>query len=110
MRRFGCSEDDLRRESAKGGAGVQSEHVRLLLQHQGQRAHEYYRKTAAALPPADARSLVAAEIMGAIYYTILTKIEDAGYDVFSRVVRIPRPRRAWIALRTWMRIMAGSRR
>ena len=48
--------------------------------------------------------------MGAIYYAILTKIEDAGYDVFSRVVRIPRPRRALIALRTWMRIMAGSRR
>ena len=110
MRRFGCSEDDLQRESTKAGAGVQSEQVRLLLQHQGHRAHEYYRKAAAALPPTDAKSLVAAEIMGAIYYAILTKIEDAGYDVFSRVVRIPRPRRALIALRTWMRIMAGSRR
>ena len=110
MRKFGCSEDDLRREAERAGAGLQSEHVRRLLQHQGERARDYYRKAAAALPPSDAKSLVAAEIMGAIYYAILTKIERTGYDVFSRVVRIPRPRRALIALRTWITIMAGGRR
>ena len=44
----------------------------------------YYRRAAADLPPADARSLVAAEIMGGIYFEILRRIERAGYDVFSR--------------------------
>jgi phytoene synthase len=110
MRRFGCTEEDLRRESERAGQGVQSPAVRSLLEHQARRAHDYYRKAAAALPRQDARALVAAEIMGAIYFAILTKIERAGYDVFSRVVRIPRPKRALIALHTWMRIMAGSRR
>jgi phytoene synthase len=110
MRAFGVTEEDLQQETAKAGGGVRSKSVRALLHHQGQRAHEYYRRAAAALPRCDARTLVAAEIMGAIYATILTKIEHTNYDVFSRVVRIPRPQRAFIALRTWLRIMAGGGR
>ena len=105
MRQFGCREDDLKREAAQAGGGVQSPAVRALLQHQGQRAREYYARAAAGRPPADARRLVAAEIMGAIYAAILDRIEAANYDVFSRVIRVPRPRRALIALATWGRVM-----
>jgi phytoene synthase len=81
---------------------VKSPAVRALLRHQAERAHDYYRRAAAALPRSDALRLIAAEIMGAIYYEILQKIEREDYDVFSRVIRIPRPRRALIALRTWI--------
>jgi phytoene synthase len=102
LRRFGCTEEDLTREAASAGGGVKSPAVRQLLQFQGERAHEYFRRAAAALPRRDARRLVAAEIMGAIYYAILTKIERRNYDVFTEVVRIPRPQRALIALRTWV--------
>jgi phytoene/squalene synthetase len=45
---------------------------------------------------------VAAEIMGGIYYGILKRVERAGYDVFSRRIRVPRPHRALIALRIWL--------
>ena len=102
LRRFGCREDDLKRESASAGGGIMSPAVRALLQYQAERAHEYFRRARVALPRRDARRLVAAEIMGAIYYAILTKIERRDYDVFSEVVRIPRPQRALIALRTWL--------
>ena len=51
----------------------------------------------------DARSLVAAEIMGGIYFEILRRIEKAGYDVFSSRIRVPRPHRALIALHIWAR-------
>ena len=102
LRRFGVTEDDLRREAAEAGGGVRSAAVRALLAHQASRAREYYARAAASLPSIDARRLVAAEIMGAIYFAILEKIERSGYDVFSEVVRIPRPRRALIALRTWI--------
>jgi phytoene synthase len=101
LRRHGCSEDDLARESAEAGHGVRSAKVKALLRQQGERAREYYRKAASALPRADAQHLVAAEIMGAIYRGILGRIERADYDVFSRVVRIPRPQRALIAASTW---------
>jgi phytoene synthase len=81
--------------------------VRDLLRYQCARAREYYCRAAADLPPSDARSLVAAEIMGGIYYGILQRIERAGYDVFTRRIRVPRPHRAAIALRIWSQTVLG---
>jgi phytoene synthase len=84
--------------------------VRTLLAYQGERARRAYSEARAALPRSDARRLVAAEIMGAIYRAILGKIERRDYDVFSEVVRIPRPRRAWIAAVTWARVALGRQK
>jgi phytoene synthase len=103
LRAHGCTEADLSAEAAGAGQGVRSGAVRSLLRHQAERARDYYRRAARALPRRDRRSLVAAEIMGAIYRALLGRIERNGYDVFSAVVRIPRPRRAVIAAATWAR-------
>lgn len=103
LRRFGVSEDALRREAANAGHGIQSREVKALLAFQASRAREYYVRARASRPSADGRRLVAAEIMGAIYFSILEKIESNDYDVFSGVIRIPRPRRALIALKTWLK-------
>jgi phytoene synthase len=108
LRLHGCSEEDLARESAAKG-GVRSPAVKAVLEHQARRAREYYRRAAAGLPSSDARRLVAAEIMGAVYRGILTRIEAADYDVFTRVVSIPRPRRALIAAAIWARTTLGLR-
>jgi 15-cis-phytoene synthase len=107
LRRHGCSEADLARESA--GGGVRAPKVKALLRQQAERARDYYRKAADGLPRADAQRLLAAQIMGAIYRGILTRIERSDYDVFSRVVRIPRPQRALIAAATWARTALGVR-
>jgi phytoene synthase len=109
LRRHRCSEEDLAREAAAAGGGVQSPEVKALLRYQAQRARDYYRRAAEGLPRADARRLAAAEIMGAIYRGILARIEAADYDVFSRVVTIPRPRRALIAASTWAKTALGVR-
>ena len=103
MRRFGVSEDDLRR-------GRVTPEVAALLQFECDRAHTYYQRAAWQLPATDAMSLVAAEIMGGIYYGILTRIEAANYDVFSSRIRVPRPHRAVIALRIWLQTQMGARR
>ncbi len=100
LERFGCTEDHLH-------AGLATENVAALLKYQCDRARDYYDRAASALPPEDARRMVAARIMGAIYFAILRRIERSGYDVFSRVVRVPRPRRAVIAATTWLRTMVG---
>jgi phytoene synthase len=100
--RFECGEEDLRIEAGQPGRGVQSAAVKRLLAFQAQRAHEYYSRADAALPRKDARRLVAAEIMGAIYRAILRRIERADYDVFTARIRVPRPERALIAARTWL--------
>jgi phytoene synthase len=109
LARFGCHEGDLGAEAIHAGHGVRSAAVRELLAFQAQRAREYYRRAAAVLPRADARRLVAARIMGAIYRGILDRIEAARYDVFSQVIRVPRPRRALIAAATWARTAITGR-
>jgi phytoene synthase len=105
FRAYGCTEADLAREARESGSGVRSPTVKALLAHQGRRARDYYARAARTLPPEDARSLVAAEIMGAIYRAILRRIESRDYDVFTEVARIPRPQRAVIAARVWARTM-----
>jgi 15-cis-phytoene synthase len=107
--RFGVTEADLRDETAHAGQGVRSPKVRALLAFQAQRAREYYARADAALPREAARRLVAARIMGNIYRGILDRIEGAGYDVFSAVIRVPRPRRALIAATTWARTLVTGR-
>jgi phytoene synthase len=103
LKRFGVTEDDLRR-------GHVTPQVAELLRFECARAHDYYRRAADQLPPEDARSLVAAEIMGGIYFEILRRIELRGYDVFSTRVRVPRPRRAVIALRLWITALLGMQK
>lgn len=94
--RFGVDETQL-------SAGIVTPVVRALLAHECARAREYYRRAAASLPPEDARSLVAAEIMGAIYFAILQRIEREDYNVFSRRIRVTRPHRALIAARLFVK-------
>jgi 15-cis-phytoene synthase len=100
LRRFGCTEDDLR-------SGRLSEKVQRLLAFQVERARRFYRKADAALPRRDERRLVAARIMGAIYFELLRTIERAEYDVFRRRVRVARPRQAMIAGFTWLKVMVS---
>ena len=107
--RFGCHEGDLGAEAIHAGHGVRSATVRNLLAFQAERARDYYRRADAVLPRADARRLVAARIMGAIYRGILDRIEAAHYDVFSAVIRVPRPHRALIAATTWARTAITGR-
>lgn len=94
LRRFGVTDDDIR-------AGRVTEPVRRLLAHQCQRARELFRAAAQAMPPGAARRLLAAEIMGGIYFEILKRIEQRGYDVFAEVIRVPKAVRARIAITTW---------
>jgi phytoene synthase len=96
LARWGVTESQLRR-------GLASWEVRALLKFECDRARGFYSRAAAQRPEVDRHSLVAAEIMGAIYFEILKRIERSGYDVFSARIRVPRPVRAAIALRIWLR-------
>jgi phytoene synthase len=98
LARFGVTERDL-------AAGTVTSAVHALLTFECARAREYYVRAAADLPASDAYNLMAAEIMSGIYFEILQRIERAGYDVFSRRIRVPRPYRAVIALRIWARTL-----
>ena len=109
LTRFAVTEGDLAAEATHGGHGVRSAKVKALLAFEAERARQYYARADAALPRADARRLVAARIMGHIYRGILDRIERRDYDVFSGVIRVPRPQRAFIAATTWARTIVTGR-
>jgi 15-cis-phytoene synthase len=95
LRAHKCSIEDL-------AGGRVTEPVRRLLEFECQRAREFYQRAAAARPEEDRRRLVAAEIMRAVYFATLRRVERKGYDVFSQRVRLTRPEQAFIALRQWL--------
>ena len=86
LERFQCTEADL-----EHGRSVR---VIELLRYECDRAKEFYGKARLLLSATDRRQLVAAEIMAAIYFSILRRIERRGYDVFSEVISVPRAERA----------------
>jgi phytoene synthase len=71
------------------------------MRHQAARARQFYRAARDAFPAADARSLVAAEIMGRIYRALLDEIETRGFRVFGERITVPTGRKLAIALRCW---------
>ncbi len=91
----GCTVADLER-------GVVTDRVHALLAFECQRARDFYGRAVAARPREDRRRLVAAEIMRAVYFETLKRVERNGYDVFHERVRVPRPFQAAIALRQWL--------
>jgi phytoene synthase len=91
----GCTIEDLT-------ASRMSEPVRRLIRFECGRARDFYQRAVQSRPPEEKRRLVAAEIMRAVYFETLRRIERSGYDVFSDRARVPRPRQALIALRQWL--------
>lgn len=94
----GCTIADLE-------AGIVSDPVRALLAFECRRAREFYQRATDARPPEDRPKLVAAEIMRAVYFETLKRIERSGpggYDVFTARVRVARPRQAAIAVKQWL--------
>ena len=94
LRKFGVTTDDLR-------AGRYTGEFVSLMRHQAARARQFYRAARDAFPAMDARSLVAAEIMGRIYRALLDEIETRGFRVFGERITLPTGRKLAIALRCW---------
>jgi phytoene synthase len=104
LAKFDVTEADVRQEVEQSGQGVRSVKVRAALAHHASRAHEYFDRARRSLPREDASRFVAAEIMHAIYFELLQRIEAAHWDVFSTLIRIPRPAQARLAIKTWWRL------
>jgi phytoene synthase len=110
LARFGCTPADVEREASEAGRGLRSERLRAVLEHQAARARVFFSRAVRLLPPAEAPNLVAAEIMRAVYWDLLRRIEAARCDVFGRVIRVPRPAQARLALATWWQVRRRAAR
>lgn len=96
LKRFGYSEEEL---LAKRYNSAFME----LMRFQCERARGFFRAASAALSAEDERSLLAAEIMRAIYYRLLLRIEAQQYDVFHKNIVIGKPQKLLLAGGLWLR-------
>jgi phytoene synthase len=55
---------------------------------EAERAAGYYRSAQRALPRADRRNMIAAEIMRMIYRRLLAKMQQDGFHVFDKRYRL----------------------
>ena len=83
-----------------------------LMRYQTRRAREFYGRARAALRPDERKTMFAAEIMDAIYYRMLEKIELNEFNVFARKkISVTMVHKLWIATKLWIvtRVLVNRR-
>jgi phytoene synthase len=89
-------------------AGHYTEGYRALAASVGQRARWFYGQARQALPPEDRRSMIAAELMGSVYWCLLEKLEDRAWNIFGPLpTRLSKLQKIMLMGRTWLRITLG---
>lgn len=74
-----------------------------------QRAREYYRAARESLPEADRRSMATAELMGAVYWRLLARLEAGNFQVLgSTPAKLPKLQKLALILRAWWRLARGE--
>ncbi len=74
-----------------------------------ERARGFYRKAQQTLPAVDRRSMVAAELMGSVYWRLLHKLERQHFDVFGpEPTRLTKGQKLLLIFRTWCRFVYGA--
>ncbi len=101
MELFGVQDYDILLEQ-------QSPRLRRLLAYEAARAREYYHSARALLKKDERITMLAAEIMDAIYFRLLEKIELSNFDVFRKRISVSTLHKILIALRFWMENKALS--
>ncbi len=88
--------------------GRYSERFRALAESVAARARDYYARAAALLPAEDRRALIAAELMGAVYWNLLRRLAARGFNVFAGPrARLSRAAKLYLTARTWWRLRVG---
>jgi phytoene synthase len=107
LARFGVAEADLLRFVAES-EGEPPAGLGDLLRFEADRARAHYAAAAQRLPASERRSMLAAEIMGAIYRAVLEEWARRGHPVGRARVKLSPARKIGLALRTSLRVYWDS--
>ncbi len=89
--------------------GEFSPRFRRLAQTTASRARHHYALARAALPTPERRNMVAAELMGAVYWRLLRKLEQADFPVLApQPTKLHKLQKLRLILRTWYRSATGA--
>ncbi len=73
------------------------------------RARHFYALAQKTLPAEDRRAMVAAELMGLVYWQLLLKLERGRFNVFgSTPLKLTKPHKLALILKSWLRFASGS--
>ncbi len=91
-------------------AGEFSERYLALARSVAERAKYFYQLARTTLPPEDRRAMVAAELMGSVYWQLLVKLEHGNFNVFgSQPLKLSKPEKLALIFQSWIRHAAGSK-
>jgi 15-cis-phytoene synthase len=86
-----------------------SERFALLATSIAGRARNFYCLARQTLPAEDRRSMVAAELMGAVYWRLLQELEQQRFNVFGpQPMRLSGARKLLLILQSWLRFAVGA--
>jgi phytoene synthase len=75
----------------------------LLMKLMSERAEVLYNRAFTKMEQMPRRPLIAAWIMGRVYFALLQKIKSSQFNVFEKKIRIPKIQKSMIALGEWAR-------
>src|ERR1035438_4160536 len=72
------------------------------------RAKHFYQLAQKTLPAEDRKAMIAAELMGAVYWRLLQKLERGRFDVFGpRPLKLSKPGKLALIFCSWLRLAVG---
>lgn len=95
LERFKLTSDDIKAERY-------DEKFIEFMRFETRRIREYYHKARTALRPDERNTMFTAEIMDAIYYRLLEKIELNDYNVFERKIKVSATHKFMIAFKHYL--------
>jgi phytoene synthase len=102
LKKFGVTEDEILDSKY-------SDRYFALADSVAARAKNFYRLAQKTLPAEDRKAMVAAELMGSVYWRLLRKLERGKFDVFGpRPLKLSKPGKLALVFRSWLRLAIGS--
>ncbi len=87
-----------------------SDRFRKLAENLAEQANVFYCNAVEQLPSIRRKSLIASELMGAVYWNLLKQIKSHRFNVFGpHPVRLSSRQKFRLILRTWFRLKFGSK-
>jgi 15-cis-phytoene synthase len=102
LKKFNVSEDEILNSKF-------SKNYFALAESVAARAKHFYSLARKTLPPQDRKSMVAAELMGSVYWQLLKKLEASQFNVFGeKPVRLHKAHKLVLIFRSWLRFVCNS--
>jgi len=102
LKRFGVTPEEILRQEY-------SDRFARLAAAVAERAKDFYRQARQTLPPEDRHAMVAAELMGTVYWRLLHKLEEQRFNVFGpELTRLNKIQKTLLVVRAGLRLAFGA--